>query len=165
MSRHLHLRHAGSPLAISYERRGDRIVLERGERRVEAEVRRDGIWTETRIDSLATRCAVARGRRGVWVSCRGRTWLLEEEHADSGQGAASADELRAPMSGRVAQVVAKPGDAVSAGDLLVSIEAMKMEFRLIAPEESVVGEVRCAAGDRVELGDVLVVLKPKESAP
>jgi len=43
----------------------------------------------------------------------------------------------------------------------VTIEAMKMEFKVVAPEDGRVEEIRCAAGDRVELGDLLVMLEPK----
>jgi acetyl/propionyl-CoA carboxylase alpha subunit len=162
MSRMLHLRHGGAPLAVSYERRGERLALDLGGRRFEAEVSRDGFWFDIRSGGRATRCAVARGRRGLWVSCEGRSWLLEEEGLEAAaKGAPSADELRAPMTGRVVQVAAEPGAAVSEGDLLLTIEAMKMEFRLVAPEDGLVAEVRCGAGERVELGDLLIVLEPR----
>ena len=161
MSRKLHLKQAGSPLAIDFQRRGDLVALDVEGRRVEASVSRDGIWFDVRIGGRAARCAVARGKRGLWVSCEGRSWLLEEERHDAGPAAPSADELRAPMTGRVVQVSATKGASVKEGDLLVTIEAMKMEFKLAAPEEGVVEEVRCTTGDRVELGDLLVVLEPK----
>jgi len=162
MSKSLHLRHGAAPLDVAYERRGDRLHLDRGGRHLEADVRREGIWFEVRIGDRGTRCAVARGRRGVWVSCEGRTWLLEEERPEAAaKGAPSQDELRAPMTGRVVQVVTRNGASVKEGDLLVTIEAMKMEFKLVAPEDGVVEEIRCAAGERVELGDLLVVLEPK----
>ena len=162
MRRRLLLRHAGAPLPLSYERKGTRLALDLGGRRFESEVTREGIWFDVLWDGRATRCAVARGDRGVWVSCEGRSWLLEEERPEAAaKGAPSADELRAPMTGRVVQVAALSGAAVREGDLLVTIEAMKMEFRLTAPEDGVVSEVRCEAGARVELGDLLVVLEPR----
>ena len=162
MSRSLHLRHGASSLGVSYERRGDRLRLFLDGRHVEADVRRDGIRFDVRIGDRATRCDVARGRRGVWVSCEGRTWLLEEERPEAqAKGAPSADEIRAPMTGRVVQVTAGKGASVKEGDLLVTIEAMKMEFKVTAPEDGVVEEIRCAAGERVELGDLLVVLEPR----
>jgi acetyl/propionyl-CoA carboxylase alpha subunit len=161
MSRSLHLRHGGRPLAMTYERRGDRLSLDLAGRRIEAGVTREGTAFQVRLGDRVTRCAVARGRRGVWVSCEGRTWLLEEERPEAAaKGSPSADELRAPMTGRVVQVVTGKGAAVKEGDLLLTIEAMKMEFKVTAPEDGVVEEVRCAAGERVELGDLLVVLEP-----
>jgi len=161
LSRRLLLRHGGSALDLSYERKGNRITLDLGGRSYEADVSREGIWLEVREGARATRCAVARGKRGLWVSCEGRSFLLEEERPEAAaKAAASADELRAPMTGRVVQVATETGAKVREGDLLVTIEAMKMEFRLTAPEDGSVAEVRCAAGDRVELGDLLVVLEP-----
>ena len=162
MSRRLALRHDGTPLAISFERKGERFALDLEGRRFEADVVRDGFWFTVRSGGKATRCAVARGRRGVWVSCEGRTYLLEHERPEAAaKGKSPVDELRAPMTGRVVQVAAENGAAVREGDLLVTIEAMKMEFRLVAPEDGVVAEVRCGAGERVELGDLLVVLEPR----
>lgn len=140
-----------------------RIVLETHGRRLEADVTQDGFWLHVRSEERVTRCAVARGRRGLWVSCEGRAFLLEAERPESGARGARppADELRAPMTGRVVQVAVAQGARVAEGDLLVTIEAMKMEFKLVAPEAGVVAEVRCEAGARVELGDLLVVLEPR----
>ena len=161
MSRSLRLRHGSSRLGVAYERRGDHLSLDLAGRHVEADVCREGVGFEVRIENQTTRCAVARGRRGIWVSCEGRTWLLEEERPEAAaKGSSSQDELRAPMTGRVVQVVARKGAPVKEGDLLVTIEAMKMEFKLTAPEDGVVEEIRCAEGERVELGDLLVVLEP-----
>ena len=162
MSRRLALRHDETPLSFSFERKGERFALDLGGRRFEADVVRDGFWFTVRSGGETTRCAVARGRRGVWVSCEGRTHLLEYERPEAAaKGRSSADELRAPMTGRVVQVAAENGAQVREGDLLVTIEAMKMEFRLVAPEDGVVAEVRCGPGERVELGDLLVVLEPR----
>jgi acetyl/propionyl-CoA carboxylase alpha subunit len=162
MSRRLHLKLGGALLPLAYERRGGRIALDFGARRFEADVTREGLWFHVRSGEREARCAVARGRRGIWVSCEGRSFLLEEERADAGsKDTAGTDELRAPMTGRVVQVAARPGQSVRDGDLLVTIEAMKMEFRLTAPEDATVADVRCEAGARVELGDLLVVLEPR----
>jgi biotin carboxyl carrier protein len=48
---------------------------------------------------------------------------------------------------------------VAAGDLLVAIESMKVEYRVTAPEAGRVTEVRVAEGERVDPGTVLVVLE------
>jgi biotin carboxyl carrier protein len=64
------------------------------------------------------------------------------------------------MTGRVVSVAATAGLKAKEGDLLLTIEAMKMEFKLAAPEDGEVLEVACAAGDRVDLGQLLVRLRP-----
>ena len=68
------------------------------------------------------------------------------------------------MTGRVAAVEARAGDEVSEGDHLLTIEAMKMEFKVTAPVAGTVLELSCAAGDRVELGQMLVRLGARDSA-
>ncbi len=69
-----------------------------------------------------------------------------------------AGGLVAPMPGNVLSVHVQPGDSVEAGQLLLVLEAMKMEHRVTAPEDGVVSELRVAAGDQVGNGELLVVL-------
>ena len=78
------------------------------------------------------------------------------------QAAASgdADQVIAPMPGRVVVVKAAVGAEVEAGQELMVIEAMKMELSLKAPRAGTVVEVRAAAGDFVEADAVLVALAP-----
>ncbi|GAB6063700.1 pyruvate carboxylase subunit B [Deferrisoma palaeochoriense] len=76
--------------------------------------------------------------------------------AASAAGAKAA--LEAPMPGMIVDVLVGPGDPVKAGDVVVILEAMKMENALEAPADGVVQEVRCAKGDNVAKGDVLVTI-------
>ncbi len=73
-----------------------------------------------------------------------------------------AGGLVAPMPGTVLAVHVTPGDSVTAGQLLMIVEAMKMEHRITAPQAGVVGEVRAHRGDQVSGGDLLAVI---EEAP
>ncbi len=166
MSRPLAVRQGGASIDALLTLRGRSAILERDGRRVEATFSRDGAWIEIRSADRAHRCAVARGGRGVWVALEGTTYFLEVEQREAGaRGAAvAADEIRAPMTGRVVTVAALPGTDAREGDLLLTIEAMKMEFKLTAPEDGAVLEVACAPGDRVELGQLLVRLKPSAAA-
>lgn len=68
-------------------------------------------------------------------------------------------EVRAIIPGRVATVAVTPGDVVSAGARLLSVEAMKMENVVPAPRDGTVERVAVGAGETVELGDLLVVLR------
>jgi 3-methylcrotonyl-CoA carboxylase alpha subunit len=61
-----------------------------------------------------------------------------------------------PMPGQVISVNVTPGDTVTQGDVLVVVEAMKMEHTITAPRPGTVKHVACAAGDRVEEGVELV---------
>lgn len=66
--------------------------------------------------------------------------------------------VSAQMTGRVVRVAVQPGDSVGAGDLLLILEAMKMENEVRAPRPGTVSEVRVGPGDRVSQGDALVVI-------
>lgn len=72
--------------------------------------------------------------------------------------------LVSPMPGRVLSVHVRLSAPVAAGDLLVVVEAMKMEHQVRAPHAGNVAEIRVAAGDQVAAGDVVVVIDPLEPA-
>lgn len=67
--------------------------------------------------------------------------------------------ISAPMPGKVVDILVKPGDAVSTGDVLVILEAMKMENELCAISSGVVKEVLAAKGESVRGGQLLVTLE------
>ena len=71
-------------------------------------------------------------------------------------GAQGAVKVNAPMPGKILKVNAAAGAAVKKGDVLVILEAMKMENEICAPQDGTVATVECAAGDSVESGKVLV---------
>ncbi len=71
------------------------------------------------------------------------------EHSGAGQ-------VTAPMPGRVIELCTQPGATVSRGDILLIIEAMKVQMRLTAPRDGVIGSVRVTVGDLVDDGAELV---------
>jgi propionyl-CoA carboxylase alpha chain len=71
---------------------------------------------------------------------------------------ADAGSLHAPMPGKVIRVDVTVGDTAAHGQVLVIMEAMKMEHTLRAPHAGEVSQVLCEAGDQVEAGAVLVVV-------
>jgi acetyl/propionyl-CoA carboxylase alpha subunit len=71
--------------------------------------------------------------------------------------------LHAPMPGRVTRVEVETGDEVEAGEVLLVMEAMKMEHSLRAPHSGTITEVDCTPGDQVEAGAVLVVVEEEAS--
>jgi pyruvate carboxylase len=69
------------------------------------------------------------------------------------------DHIVAPMPGKISAVPIRAGQAVAAGERLLSIEAMKMETAVYSPRDGAVGELLVAPGTVVEARDLLVVLK------
>lgn len=73
-------------------------------------------------------------------------------------GAAGAVTVKAPMPGNIMKVNCKVGAAVKKGDVLVVLEAMKMENDICAPQDGVVASVDVSQGATVETDALLVTL-------
>ena len=71
--------------------------------------------------------------------------------------AGNSAHVGAPMPGVISTVFVAPGQAIKAGDVLVSIEAMKMETALHAEKDGTIAEVLVRAGDQIDAKDLLVV--------
>lgn len=74
-------------------------------------------------------------------------------------GSASGAEVLAPLPGVVTEVRVESGQAVAAGEVLLVLEAMKMDNDIPAPRAGTVREVRVQHGDQVAARQVLVVLE------
>jgi glutaconyl-CoA/methylmalonyl-CoA decarboxylase subunit gamma len=97
------------------------------------------------------------GRLGA-SSARARPAASGAPVAPSG-GAAAKGSVRAQIAGRVISVKVKPGDKVSRGDILLILEAMKMENEIKTPADGTVKEIPVKDGDRVVEGAVLAVIE------
>ncbi len=67
-------------------------------------------------------------------------------------------DVKAPMPGKILEVLVKVGDQVKEDDELVMLEAMKMENPIYAPADGVVKEIKVKANDSVETDQVMSVL-------
>ncbi|MYC59536.1 MAG: biotin/lipoyl-binding protein, partial [Gammaproteobacteria bacterium] len=74
-------------------------------------------------------------------------------------GAEHAREIKAPLAGTVVRVMVGVGENVNAGDVLVVLEAMKMEAEVQAPAAGTVAAIRVRGGDSVQLGQILLLLR------
>ncbi|PYC71107.1 acety-l/propionyl-CoA carboxylase subunit alpha [Micromonospora arborensis] len=79
--------------------------------------------------------------------------------------AVAAGSLLAPLPGAVARVHVQVGQRVSAGDPLLTLEAMKLEHPVVAPTDGVVAELPVPAGGQVRTGAVLAVIDTAEENP
>ena len=73
--------------------------------------------------------------------------------------AVSSGSVVAPMPGTVIKILKNEGDAVKAGDVVLILEAMKMENEITAPVAGTLASVNCTAGGTVAGGDVLFEVK------
>ena len=71
---------------------------------------------------------------------------------------AGAVKINAPMPGKIVAVKANPGDAVKKGQVILVLEAMKMENDIVAPADGTVASIDTAVGNAVEAGETLATL-------
>ena len=78
--------------------------------------------------------------------------------APAAAGAVGGIKVEAGAAGKVFKIDAAVGQAVKAGDAVVTIEAMKMEIPVVAPKDGTVASINVAVGDPVEAGTLLATL-------
>lgn len=108
----------------------------------------------------------AKAGRDVWLHVNGRSYHLEKSAGGGGAAGRSGfgeRVLRTPMPGQVREVLVKTGQTVEAGDVLLLLEAMKMEIRIQAPRAGAVAQVAVAAGESVEKDQILVELDGEDA--
>ncbi|MBR1671063.1 MAG: acetyl-CoA carboxylase biotin carboxyl carrier protein subunit [Butyrivibrio sp.] len=71
---------------------------------------------------------------------------------------AGSVKIEAGAAGKVLRVEANVGQAVKKGDAVITLESMKMEIPMVAPQDGTVASIDVAAGDSVEAGRVLATL-------
>lgn len=78
--------------------------------------------------------------------------------APAASGAAGSVTVSSPMPGKILSVKASVGAAVKQGDVILVLEAMKMENEVVAPQDGTIASINVSAGDAVEAGDTLATL-------
>ncbi|MDM4139183.1 MULTISPECIES: acetyl/propionyl/methylcrotonyl-CoA carboxylase subunit alpha [Mycobacterium] len=117
------------------------------------------------LDGVRREYRWAEDDRHLWIADERGTWHLREAEENKIHRAAGAQraEIVSPMPGSVIAVQASSGTEVSEGDVVVVVEAMKMEHSLAAPVSGQV-EVLVSVGDQVTVDQVLARLVPDESS-
>jgi len=106
--------------------------------------------------SRAVAGAAAADGDTVWVTLENEVFEFQVLHGRGGASARDHDALTPPMSATVTRIAVQPGDQVKAGDLLIALEAMKMELPVRAPHDGVVKSINCREGDLVQPGQQLI---------
>ncbi|MBF6438816.1 acetyl/propionyl/methylcrotonyl-CoA carboxylase subunit alpha [Nocardia cyriacigeorgica] len=137
----------GAPLDEDEEGPRQKVVVEVGGRRVEV--------------SLPGNFTVGAGAAGAGGNGAGviRKKPKPRKRGGAGAGAASGDSVTAPMQGTVVKVAVEEGQTVEAGDLIVVLEAMKMENPVNAHKAGVVTGLAVEAGAAITQGTVLAEIK------
>jgi 3-methylcrotonyl-CoA carboxylase alpha subunit len=98
----------------------------------------------------------------IWLGAGHYDCLYEDPRSRQFSASASSGDLTTPLPGVVAAVAVVAGQAVAAGEVLMVIEAMKMEHTITAPYAGTVQSVHFARGDRVPEGSTLLELAAEE---
>ena len=102
--------------------------------------------------------AVRSGKKIILFKKNGAVEITEYCYEPAASNESSEKHLKAPMNGRIVQVAVNAGDQVQKGDLLITVEAMKMEHAIRAAKDGTVTNVFFAEGELVIEGDELIEL-------
>ncbi len=155
-----HYRHGDEQIRVVGTRQGQRLRVAADAGAVEFE------WEELgpgdyllRRGGEQRRCMVARSGEERWVWIDGHVHhLVVATGRAHGDLHASPDDLVAPMPGQVLKVLVRAGDAVKRDQPLLVLEAMKMQYEIVAPRDGVVAHVCADEGAQVAGGATLVAL-------
>lgn len=98
----------------------------------------------------------------LWIHFQGRTFIYEGSKKQFGKKSKqkdSAGELFSPMPGKITKVLKNQGDQVQQGEVVLVMEAMKMEYTLKSDVAGLIEQMNCQVGDQVALGKLLVKIK------
>jgi len=128
---------------------GDRkIHLIQGSRSLEAEL--------LAVDLEAKTLQIRLGHKTTTMLVKDRFDLLLEKMGMNAAGSGSLKEIKAPMPGLILDLKVAPGDVVKKGDVVLILEAMKMENSIKSPGDGVVKEVKVSLKQSVEKNQVLI---------
>ncbi len=159
----------GEPSEMSVRIDGDRALVEIGGRqhRLDLTPRADGTFVGIFESGRVLRSRIVPGKRETRIRTRGRDLTLRlfdprEEPAAAGPSG-GVSEVLAAMPGRVIEVKVRKGDSVGSGDLMLILEAMKMQNEIRAEASGTVASLECEAGQTVDSGAVLIRFEPDRS--
>ncbi len=135
-----HVRLEGSEAVVDDRRHALRIHAQ--EREIES----------VELDGRIFPVRVVRDGERVLVWCAGRVFDLRRDTGRAGRSRDVGGDLVAPMPGRVRQVFVGVGATVATGDVLLVLEAMKMEHSIRAPRDGVIRSIAHGEGELVEAG-------------
>jgi geranyl-CoA carboxylase alpha subunit len=125
----------------------------------------DGRWLSLELDGIRRRVAYHQDGDTLHLYGQyGNLELVDVTHEPAGgQNAASSGTVKAPMDGAIVDVLVEEGTKVSKGQLLVVLEAMKMEHPLKAGVDGIVRKVQASKGDQVKNRQILVEIEAEEA--
>ncbi|MBE8221268.1 MAG: biotin/lipoyl-binding protein [Bdellovibrionales bacterium] len=99
----------------------------------------------------------------IYIHCNGESIVIEPDNKKKKKSYSQASSMQvsvvSPMPGQVTQVLVSLNQKVKKGDLLLSMEAMKMEYNFFAERDAIISALNCKVDDQVESEKILLELK------
>ena len=151
---------------VSVERRKDQyfVTYDNTEYKVEADEIKPG-HLKIKLGDRVIKCVITKGDKDKFVFVEGDVFKVRNIELTGAKKTKKKDEgnLNSPISGKVVNIKVKGGDKVKKGDVLMIIEAMKMEYLIRAPYNGKVKKVNFKEKDQIEIGQNTVeITKNKE---
>ncbi|MGK9369550.1 biotin/lipoyl-containing protein [Melioribacter sp. Ez-97] len=156
----------GKELAVSARKlSGNKIFIKAGQKEIEAEILYAG---ENElillVDGKKYRCFISAYRDKVFITLDGINYQLHRNESDDYYGSVDAkggeEEIKSPIPGKVVKVCVEKGAKLKACDLLIIVEAMKMENNIYAPFDLYVENIFVQEGENVDTEKTLIKTKP-----
>lgn len=164
----LHYEHEGKLYPVRIVREGENFKVDIGTRSFHVDYKevKAGFITMT-IDGKIAKCNIATEGNQRHIFVNGEVYRFNR--VEAGARPASFDKLpssiTSPISGKVTLVGAREGDNVAAGHVIITIEAMKMEYQIKAPYAGKVEKINFKISDQVDIGALLVVMEKNKAMP
>jgi biotin carboxyl carrier protein len=163
-------RQGDETVSVELQREGDAYRIRIGERELRLEARETLPGTYlVRQGQETLRVHVARGDGVIYVALRGRVYELHRPGAEDGGGAGEeagvemeGGVLKTPMPGRIVSVEVEEGQSVTAGQVLLVLESMKMQNSIVSPVAGRVTRIHRRPGELAAYGDPLVEIETAE---
>ena len=151
---------------VSVERRKDQyfVTYDNTEYEVEADEIKPG-HLKIKLGDRVIKCVITKGDKDKFVFVEGDVFKVRNIELTGAKKTKKKDEgnLNSPISGKVVSIKVKDGDKVKKGDVLMIIEAMKMEYLIRAPYNGKVKKVNFKENNQIEIGQNTVeITKDKE---
>jgi biotin carboxyl carrier protein len=158
--------HENNVYNVSVERRKNQyfVTYDNTEYKVEADEIKPG-HLKIKLGDRVIKCVITKGDKDKFVFVEGDVFKVRNIELTGTKKTKKKDEgnLNSPISGKVVGIKVKDGDKVKKGDVLMIIEAMKMEYLIRAPYNGKVKKVNFKEKDQIEIGQNTVeIAKNKE---
>ena len=136
------------------------ITYDNTEYRVEAEEIKPG-HLKIKLGDRILKSVITEGEKEKYVFVDGDVFYVKNIELTGTKKTKKKEEgsLNSPISGKVVKLEVKIGDKVNKGDVLMVIEAMKMEYLIRAPNDGIITKINFNENDQIEIGQITVEMK------